>query len=187
MRDLRLWKKTAEELVQMVTVSNYSKGMFEILVSITSNRVLSLIRHFMPNPGRILPILTEKGKMKKMSSLNPCPNDHHSNAPLTVLGRYVLHRRLVALVFGAARPIFGIFFRFSGEVETSVNCTKWLDNKIQDGGRDLTFANLSLEIVRNEAKEITIFTLSCFKVCINMRAINFNQNPHKFSVEFLWK
>ena len=36
----------------------------------------------------------------------------------------MLTKSMVALVSGAARPIFGIFSRFSGEVETSVDCTK---------------------------------------------------------------
>ena len=57
----------------------------------------SIIRHFLQNPGRILPAITEKSKIKNCPwwALNPRPLDLHSNVLLTVLGRYVLGRRFL--------------------------------------------------------------------------------------------
>ena len=50
----------------------------------------SIIHHFLPIPGRVLPALMEKGKIKHCLQwgLSSGPLDHHSNALLTVLGRY---------------------------------------------------------------------------------------------------
>ena len=44
----------------------------------------SIIRHFLANPDRILPVLTEKRKIKNCSQwgLNPGHLDHHADALL---------------------------------------------------------------------------------------------------------
>ena len=51
---------------------------------------VSIIRYFLPNPGRILPALTERGKIKNFphSGFNPQPPDLHSNALPTELSQH---------------------------------------------------------------------------------------------------
>ena len=51
-----------------------------------------LVHYFLPNPGRILPALSKKSKMKNcpQQSLNPGPLDHHSNTLLTELSYYLV-------------------------------------------------------------------------------------------------
>ena len=57
----------------------------------------SIIRYFLPNPGRILPALMEKMQNKNcpQSGLNPQPPDLHSNTLPTKLGRNLLARRFL--------------------------------------------------------------------------------------------
>ena len=59
---------------------------------VQNTRIFSIIRYFLPNPGRILPALTEKSKIKNCLQwgLNPGPFDPHSNNLLTELSHYLV-------------------------------------------------------------------------------------------------